>query len=155
MTPWYLDCGHLNWYSDDANAAAVARGNCCLGGEKKHPISWQQLKGAFIRPLPPHLRRSFDRERMGGFPGYCCDDEGNYIGGIGNDCRYDSPDERRCVIHSIIPKSKLETEPDAAANVDEADEADLVPQDEVPTPALKPSGGSWKQRQLSAKRGRR
>jgi len=154
----YLDCGHLNWHTDESNAIAEAEGHCCANGKNKHLISWQYLRGKYVRPLPMQSRRTVDKERMGGFPGYCCDDDGFYIGGIGNDCRHHGPDGKRCVVHRIVPKSKFideevvevaapDTEPEIVIEPD--------PQESAPTPMPTASGGSWKQRQLSAKRGRR
>jgi hypothetical protein len=163
---WYLDCGHLNWKSAEENAAAEARGHCCANGEQNHQFSWKHLKGKFVRPLPPQIRRSFDREQMGGFPGYCCDDNGFYIGGIGNNCQHHSPDARRCIVHRGASKSPRKAEPAPEPEAVEAVEVELdglielddleVGVDPRPeTPAPRPSGGSWKQRQMSARRGGR
>ena len=156
----YLECGHMNWYSGEVNAAASEAGHCCANGKNKHPISWQHLRGKYVRPLPTNLRRTVDKERSGGFPGYCCDDGGLYIGGVGNDCRHNGTDGRRCAFHRIVPKSKFKDD-----EVEEAPPAELEPevvpepepQGSVPSPPSMPkaTGGSWKQRQLSAKRGRR
>lgn len=48
-------------------------------------------------PVPAELQRT--QFRGVGWSGYCADDSGRYIGGIGNDCRYYSPDHRRCAVH--------------------------------------------------------
>lgn len=159
----YLDCGHLNWHSDADNAAAESDGHCCANGKGRHQISWTHLRGKYVRPLPTSVRRTDERERSGGFPGYCCDGEGWYIGGIGNDCRFYGPDERRCAVHR--PPSKSAPEPAVEkvavekvtvekAAVEKAAVAGDTQPVEADPPVPRASGGSWKQRQLSAKRGR-
>lgn len=83
----YLDCGHSNFASKEAQEAARAAGFCCVDGKKKRVVaSWTALRGPYLRPLPANIRRTREKERGLGFPGYCCDDEGWYIGGIGNNC---------------------------------------------------------------------
>lgn len=148
--PRFFDCGHLNWYRDEANETARAEGFCCEGGRKKIVASYTRLRGQYVRPLPPNARRTVERERSMGYPGYCCDADGWYIGGVGNDCRYYSPDARRCVVHGAPPTPIVydDEEPADAAPVDE------TPPPQEPTPMPKATG-SWKQRQMSAKRGRR
>jgi hypothetical protein len=122
-----------------------------MGGKRKVVASLIHRKGAYVTPFPMNMRRTAERERGLGFPGYCCDADGWYIGGIGNDCRYDSPDDRRCAIHGGTPPPIVydDEEPDTVvdAPVDE-------PTPTEPNPMPKASG-SWKQRQMSAKRGRR
>lgn len=147
--PRFMDCGHLNWYSESDNEAARSEGHCCTGGKRKVVASLIHLKGEYIRPFPTNMRRSPERERGQGFPGYCCDGEGWYIGGIGNDCRYDSPDDRRCAVHGGPPPPIVydEDEPVIETPVDEP-----PPSESTQMPK---ASGSWKQRQMSAKRGRR
>lgn len=144
--PVFFDCGHLNWYRDEANETARAEGFCCEGGRKKVVVSLAHLKGQYVRPLPRNERRSPERERGMGFPGYCCDADGWYIGGIGNDCRYNSPDDRRCIVHGGPPP------PVVYDDGESVDEEPPPPPEPAPMPK---SSGSWKQRQMSAKRGRR
>lgn len=145
--PRFLDCGHLNWYSDVDNEAARVAGHCCDGGRRKVVSSLVHRRGEYVRPFPANMRRTPERERGMGFPGYCCDAEGWYIGGIGNDCRYDSPDERRCVVHGAPPPPIVYD--------DEEPEPEPVEAPPPPPPPAVAKGGSWKQRQMSAKRGRR
>lgn len=146
--PRFLDCGHLNWYSDADNEVARAEGHCCVGGKRKIVSSLLYRKGEYVRPFPTSMRRSPERERGMGFPGYCCDADGWYIGGIGNDCRYDSPDERRCAVHGAPP-------PPIVYDDDEPEPEPEPVASHPPPPLTGSKGGSWKQRQMSAKRGRR
>ena len=99
--PHYQDCGHMSWWSEkDAEGVEY-----CTGCKKKMPVSWQDLKGAFVRPLPVSIRRSIEREGQQGFPGYCCNDEGFYIGGFVNDCRWKNPDKTTwCPYHRGLGK---------------------------------------------------
>lgn len=141
-----LDCGHMDWAGDAANEVARSEGRCCAN--HRHPIFWSHLRGEYVRPLPQHHRRTLEKERGPGFPGHCCDDDGFYIGGVANDCRYYSPDDRRCVVHGA-PRPK----------VIENDEPPVEPEEVVTvagasaTPPV--ATGSWKQRQMSARRGKR
>lgn len=146
-----LDCGHMDWYGDDQNQAARAAGFCCEGGRKKVVVSWQDLRGQYVRPIPAHARRTMERERGSGFPGLCCDHEGYYIGGMVNDCRYKPQDDRRCVVHGGAPAPVPVVEP-----VDiEPEPVPIEPEPASVNPPLPPAGASWKQRQLSAKRGKK
>ena len=95
-----LECGHTDWHPPTKNATAREAGFCCEEGRRKVPPSWRDLRGVFIRPLPVHVRRTHEKERMKGSPGYCCDDAGYYIGGIGNDCNHYRPEGTRpCKAH--------------------------------------------------------
>ena len=85
--PSYFDCGHMNWGTDEAQAAAREEGFCCAGGQKKRPTNHQVTKGTYRKPVPKKQRKSIATISSGGFPGLCCDAEGFYIGGISNDCR--------------------------------------------------------------------
>jgi len=60
----------------------------CAAGVPGHP---QYTEEEYKKPLPENMRRTRYKVMMGGFPGYCVDDEGYYIGGVGNDCRYYRP----------------------------------------------------------------
>jgi len=141
-----LDCGHTDWYGDTQNQAALADGFCCEGGRKKMVVSWRDLRGQYVRPVPAHARRTMEKERGSGYPGLCCDHEGYYIGGTANDCRYGSQDDRRCVVHGGAPAPVLVVEPEPV---------DIEPEQVSVNPPLPPAGASWKQRQLSAKRGKK
>jgi len=94
-----LDCGHTDWYTLEENLSAQIDGHCCAGGRDKRQIAWDMLRGEHVRPIPENLRRTEHRERVGGFPGYCCDEAGFYIGGVGNDCQRFGVDDRRCAVH--------------------------------------------------------
>lgn len=151
-----LDCGHIDWSGDAANATARESGHCCAN--HRHQIFWSHLRGEYVRPLPQHHRRTFEKERGPGFPGYCCDDDGFYIGGAANDCRYYSPDDRRCVVHGaprpkVIEDDEPPVEPEEVVTV--ADAPATPPVASQPLPPLPKATGSWKQRQMSAKRGKR
>jgi len=101
--PFYRDCGHMSWWSEkDAEGKEH-----CTGCKKKMPVSWQDLKGEFVRPLPVAIRRSIEREGLPGFPGYCCDDEGFYIGGFTNNCTWKNPDKTKwCSYHRGIGRHR-------------------------------------------------
>ena len=155
-----LDCGHIDWSGDAANATARESGHCCAN--HRHQVFWSQLKGAYVRPLPSHYRRTIEKERGPGFPGYCCDDEGFYIGGVANDCRHYGPDDRRCVVHGaprpkVIDDDTVEDAPNQAVDPATEPVEDTVVVASTPTdnPPLPKASGSWKQRQMSAKRGKR
>lgn len=93
--PSHLPCGHLNWKSDEANAAAQAEGKCCAN---KGSYAWH-VRG-LTHPVPHAHRRSHEKEGMGGWPGLCCHpDTGLYIGGIGNSCVRYHEKKDRCVVH--------------------------------------------------------
>jgi hypothetical protein len=138
-----LDCGHWNWFEGTRNEAARSEGFCCEGGRKKMVVSWINLRGQYVRPIPPHAHRTAEKERGPGFPGLCTDSAGYYIGGIYNDCRKSS-DGRRCAVHGEeLPDVPVDPEP-VETQVKTS-----------PNPALPSTGMSWKQRQLEAKRGKR
>lgn len=68
----------------------------CRKGIPGDPMS---QTGAYRTPVSKGLRRSKTRPDTPGWPGYCCDDDGYYIGGLGNNCLFYSPDHRRCEVH--------------------------------------------------------
>jgi hypothetical protein len=150
----YLDCGHMNWHRTEKNEQARAEGRCCAN--QGQPISWSHLKGVYARPIPKSQRRTAEKDHGFGFPGYCCDVGGWYIGGIGNDCRFYSPDERRCSIHTVVPRQKFgEKSPEPVAVVVEPDDLlDLLSMDPVeePPPVALPVTGTWKQRQMQRRK---
>lgn len=53
---------------------------------------------AYRKPVPRGRRRTAERQAGPGWPGYCCDADGYYIGGISNDCR-SNPGGLRCEVH--------------------------------------------------------
>jgi len=97
--PEFFGCGHINWERDEeAHAEARAEGFCCNQGKRKVGVHWDRLKGKYVRPLPKTLRRSPEKVDQGGFPGYCCDKDGYYLGGTINDCsHYGNRD--KCTYH--------------------------------------------------------
>lgn len=99
--PGHLDCGHLNFSSDEENEAARAEGFCCHAGKQKMMPNYRRMTGEYRKPVPKSGRRTAEKVAMGGYPGLCCDDEGYYIGGIYNDCRREHPkDESKwCQYH--------------------------------------------------------
>lgn len=106
--PYHQDCGHLSYYrrkrkDEEGNETEETYCEAC---EKKYTPSWQHLKGEFLRPLPEKMRRTDEKVRMGGFPGYCCNDEGFYIGGVTNNCRYENPKDKSkwCPFHRKLGK---------------------------------------------------
>jgi len=115
--PKLFDCGHWNWGGD--HASARKEGKCCAGW-KQQP-SWPDLKGDYVRPLPMNQRRTQHKTDHPGFPGYCCDSKGYYIGGIGNNCRWNKAKRKRCPVHGGKPyepeikKPKKKAAPKVAA----------------------------------------
>ena len=92
--PHHLPCGHLNWKSEEANAAAQADGKCCANSGT---YAWH-VRG-LTHPIPLAHRRTREKESGMGWPGLCAHpDSGLYIGGIGNDCRR-LKGKVRCVVH--------------------------------------------------------
>ena len=103
-----LDCGHTNWHSEAVQEQARSEGFCCEGGRKNDVVEWDRLRGKYVRPLPVALRmtweKAHDTSKWRGFPGYCCNDAGYYIGGVANDCRYYRPKgESVCPAHRPDP----------------------------------------------------
>jgi len=97
--PAMLRCGHLSFHDAEAHVSAKDAGHCCAGGQLKAPTHW----GDTEQTLPAQTQRTHLKNN-GQWGGYCCDKDGNYIGGIGNDCRFYSPDARRCVAHASSVK---------------------------------------------------
>lgn len=145
LGPRTLDCGHTDWFPPAAHAAARAAGHCCEGGRTNHAIQWDRLRGPHVRPLPVGLRATWervnDRSRSRGFPGYCCDEAGFYIGGVGNDCRHHGPSGEPCPAHRKDPP---------APPADDEDENEVVI--EVPTAGPAPRKMTFKERQLQQQR---
>lgn len=104
--PKMMDCGHLSFREQTEINEEGVETTFCEGCRKKYPPSWRDLKGEFVRPLPKYHHRTEEKARGGGFPGYCCDDEGYYIGGITNNCRYANPKDKTkwCAYHRSVGK---------------------------------------------------
>lgn len=97
--PKMFDCGHWAWGGD--HASARKEGKCCAGWQQCP--SWPDLKGDYLRPLPMNQRRTHHKTEHPGFPGYCCDSKGYYIGGLGNNCRFNKTKRKRCPVHGGKP----------------------------------------------------
>jgi len=105
-TPAMLDCGHTDWFGDEANDAARRADYCCAGAKASHALDWR-VRG-LLYPVPLRMRRGYALTSSG-FQGLCCDPNGYYIGGNGNDCRYYSNGTARCPEHD----REKEAEPQA------------------------------------------
>lgn len=101
-TPRIPSCGHTNWYSAEENRNAQAEGHCCAGVPNQAAIDW--TVAGLLRPVPARMHRVLGGKI--GFPGLCCDKNGYYIGGLGNDCRIYGPMESSCNEHQ--PEIKRE-----------------------------------------------
>ena len=124
----YLPCGHWNYQDVPAvlepEAAAVAAevaqvdhkakprmvsvkietpDDCiaCANGVAGHP---QYQEEGYKTPVAKSRQRSFEKEGRGGFPGYCVNAEGYYIGGLANDCRHAG--DERCEVHKPVIRVK-------------------------------------------------
>lgn len=105
--PEYLPCGHLIWSSEGQHEQARQEGFCCHEGKLKRPISYQMLRGDFIRPVPKKSRRTTEKQQSMGWPGLCCHQEtGLYIGGIANNCLYENPEGPWCEVHAKLRSDK-------------------------------------------------
>jgi hypothetical protein len=127
-----LKCGHMNFSrsheveGDPKQAAAVQNGFCCAAepesgeGQRVSGPSDTKRMGPDIHwkirglhePVPPAMRRA-SRKDGPNWPGLCCDRDGFYIGGVGNDCRFYRPEgKEKCETHKSNHKaSNPETEP--------------------------------------------
>lgn len=98
-TPKTLPCGHTDWYGEEVNAEARARDLCCAGaGESYAAVDWR-VRGIKFAPVPKHLRRVAGGKPHG-FPGFCCNADGYYIGGVGNHCIFYGEKQERCPEHA-------------------------------------------------------
>jgi hypothetical protein len=126
---WHLDCGHWCYQhvpieyppdiphknrgpgSKSVKVDSVEDCPGCKTGAMWDPHA-QTEKYRRLKPIPVHLRRTTEKEHQMGWPGYCCDDEGYYIGGIGNDCRHaQGPAGPRCPVHRRPGKLSPKDEP--------------------------------------------
>ena len=91
--PTMMECGHWSYRKEKDG---------CKASEGKSPGNVRHLSEKHGIPVPKHHRRTFEKHEIPhAFPGLCCDDDGQYIGGIGNDCRFgQKPDSgKRCIVH--------------------------------------------------------
>ena len=91
--PTMMDCGHWSFWREKAGCGAC---------KTKSPGNVRFLSEKHGVPVPMNQRRTQEKEDFAhGFPGLCCDEDGQYIGGIGNDCRFGQrPDSgKRCIVH--------------------------------------------------------
>jgi hypothetical protein len=83
----------------------------CKEGRPGHP---QQQRGKYRTPVPMSKRRTKAKDEGLGFPGYCCDEDGYYIGGLGNFCRYHNPKGPWCEAHGgsqpAMPRAMVQAE---------------------------------------------
>ena len=91
--PTMLDCGHWSFWKEKDG---------CEACKNKSPGNVRFLSEKHGIPVPERHWRTQEREDLGyGYPGLCCDEDGQYIGGIGNDCRFGqkSNSGKRCIVH--------------------------------------------------------
>lgn len=93
--PTLYSCGHFGWYTVKQHDEAKAKGLCCAGAERLGHVDWRVA--GLIKPVPMNQRRVAGGKI--GYQGLCCNAEGHYIGGIGNDCRYYYQGPDRCAEH--------------------------------------------------------
>lgn len=125
VEPTILKCGHMNFVDEAKQQKAKSEGFCCeaqrtaeIRHRKNNPntksksslrIFWH-VRGLY-EPVPPHLRRTIEKERGSGYPGLCCDQETHlYIGGLGNNCLHYHEGKNKCVVHS--QKSEFDPVPE-------------------------------------------
>lgn len=92
--PTFRACGHLDFWGEALHAVAVEEGLCCEGARHKMQIHYDQRRGDYASIVVPTSARRHKLRTDGG--GYCCDDQGLYIGGVFNDCRRG---RKRCAFH--------------------------------------------------------
>lgn len=80
--PAYMACGHFSWWAEDGTPKTCSQ---CQKGVPGNPVF---ARGDYAkRPVHEKLRRTPEKEHGLGWPGYCCTQDGIYIGGVYNDCR--------------------------------------------------------------------
>lgn len=112
--PSHLECGHWNFQQVAKPADPEAPVNhkvnyegvwvkspedChdCQAGKPGHP---RYQTGKYRVPVAKGKRRTLEKEHAGGWSGFCCDEEGYYIGGISNDCRRENLKGPWCEVHA-------------------------------------------------------
>lgn len=122
IAPVTYRCGHTNHRGhgvtedDPKQVAAREAGHCCTAmqraTEDAEAHQWSRGPNIHVQwrvrglwdAVPVYLRRTPEKEEGMGWPGLCCDPETHlYIGGFGNNCRYNDGPER-CVVHA--PKKR-------------------------------------------------
>lgn len=93
--PPLYSCGHFGWYKVGQHDEARAKGLCCAGAERSGHVDWRVA--GLVKPVPVSQRRVAGGKI--GYSGLCCNSEGYYIGGIGNDCRHYHQGQDRCAEH--------------------------------------------------------
>ena len=100
----WLPCGHPSYQKVEGRTKRIREpgpesGPACAAGRKGDP-TYQE--GAWRQPVPERDRRNAQRSTPGypGWPGLCTDQEGFYIGGVGNNCRYYHAGPERCHHHT-------------------------------------------------------
>ncbi len=111
----HMDCGHwqvqfIPRVKVEGESAYHARGPTQISVTVKSPEDCHMCRlgvpgqpqyesAAFRKPVHPSRRRTLARANDGpAWPGFCCDDDGFYIGGLANDCRSNSHGSR-CEVH--------------------------------------------------------
>lgn len=101
----HLPCGHWEWQYTKPTDQVPRKGLrirkvedclCCQRGEAANP---QFQAPEYRTPVPKRLHRTVEKDGSMGWPGYCVDDEGYYIGGIANHCRMANPKGPHCAVH--------------------------------------------------------
>ena len=124
VAPVTYRCGHTNHRGhgvtedDPKQVAAREAGHCCTAMQRAvedaETSQWNRAPQIHVQwrvrglwdPVPECLRRTPEKEEGMGWPGLCCDPEtGLYLGGHGNNCRYNDGPER-CAIHATKPRKR-------------------------------------------------
>ena len=112
----HLDCGHWNYQQvpveppdskspgkfTPQKTVLVKHPKDCPACEAGKPGDPRYQKGKWQKPVPESMRRNRFSNDSPGYQGLCSDPEtGLYIGGVGNDCRYNSHNGgTRCIHHA-------------------------------------------------------
>lgn len=102
--PKILDCGHsAMWWSPVMTAIINEKGKrseipteelACQMCLRKYPANPSDRRGEYAnQPIPINFRSTAKSLSEHGWSGYCCDEDGIYIGGRGNNCQYTRKDE--------------------------------------------------------------
>lgn len=124
--PKILDCGHsILWWGPIMVTSTNEKGKrieiateeiACQMCLRKYPPNPFDRKGDYAKlPVPVNFRATAKTLTGPGWSGYCCDENGMYIGGSGNNCTHtrkdeifskfdDSGDRVLCVAHRELRK---------------------------------------------------
>lgn len=107
--PTVMDCGHMTWWMETVKDEDGVETTRCAGCAKRVQPHWTRLKGKYVRPIPTALRRTAEKAKDNGFPGYCVDEDGYYIGGATNDCQRENPKNKSkwCKHHRDLAAERL------------------------------------------------